>query len=362
MGTTGFWRDFIEDYYWNFINSTDTITAYHVAQGFLCAQDGYLTKIGMYWTQLAVSGDVDVLVCKVTPSGHPILDQVISRTTVARADLLTGTGSGGAGLPSVVETIVPITPTLLQAGQRYAVVFAVAGDHWLAGSDDDEPVLQGQFFVYQSGAWLVQAGVLKLRMYFAQWPSGRCVIDCQPLQLAGGIRTIDILGEMVIPGASNFVFECQIGGVWYRVDQNLDLSSLPALLPLRVVFVGTVDIMPLIRITYVRIKVRRAKTAFKFVSKTRNLGGNATKIVVTLRMSNFIEANHDCTVTVKTNGGVTTETADTVADTVLPTGQIERVCTFNIAAENDYYYIIDGAVASINSQFVVNQAEDIATA
>jgi len=79
-------------------------------------------------------------------------------------------------------------------------------------------------------------------------------------------------------------------------------------------------------------------------------------------MDGFNDAVHDCTVTVKTNGGVTTETADTVADTTLADGRIERVSTFNIAADNDYFYIIDGAVSSINTQFIVTDVEDIATA
>lgn len=360
--TSRFWRDFVDDFYWSNVRTTATVTAYHVANTFLMSQDTWVTKVGLYFSQLAVAGDVDVMVCEVDATGKPDIAKVMSRTTVARADLKVGTGSGGAGLPSVVETTVALTPTLLKAGKRYALVMAVQGDHWLAVSDADAQVVQGSFFAWQSDSWAVQTGTIKFRLYCAQWPTGRAVIDLTPLQLAGGIRSLDILGEVAVPGSSGLFFEVQVGGAWKQVNQDLDLSSLPAVLPIRAVFLGTTDIMPTIVVTQCKAKVSRSATAFKYISKTRALGGNAAKIEVRLRLEGFNDAVHDCTVTVKTNGGVTTETADTVADTTLADGRIERVCTFNIAADNDYFYVIDGAVSSINTQFIVTDVEDIATA
>jgi hypothetical protein len=360
--STAFWRDFVDDFYWSNVKTTSTLTAYHVGQTFLVSQDAWLSKVGLYFSQLAASGDVDIMICETDATGKPDITKVLSRTTVARASLQVGTGSGGAGLPSIVETAVTINPVLLKAGKRYGMVLAVQGDHWLAMSDEDAGVVQGACFAYQSGAWAVQTGVVKFRLYFGQWTTGRTVIDLQPLQLAGGIRSLDFLGEIAIPGATNFTFEVQIGGVWYPVDGSLDLSTLPAILPLRIVFLGSTDLMPSIFITQCRCKVARAATAFKYVSKTRALGGNAAKIVLKIRMDGFNDAVHDLTATVKTNGGLTTETADTVADVTLPDGRIERTATFNIAAENDYYYVLDGALSSINSQFVVTDIEEVATA
>jgi len=103
------------------------------------------------------------------------------------------------------------------------------------------------------------------------------VIDLTPLQLAVGIRSLDILGEVAVPGSSCLFFEVHVGGAWKQVNQDLDLSSLPAVLPIRAVFLGTTDIMPPIVVTQCKAKVSRSATAFKYISKTRALGGNASQ-------------------------------------------------------------------------------------
>lgn len=358
----GGWEDMCEDYYWDHIRSSSTVTAYHVAQTFLASQDMLVMKVGLYFSQAAASGDVDVMICETKQNGEPMLDRVVSKSTLTRAYIKLGTGSGGAGLPSVVESTVGMSAANLQAGKRYALVLAVKGDHWLACSDSDFGVFQGPSWAHQSGAWSALQGQFKARIYVASWADARMVVNLTPLQLAGGIRSLEFHGEVVMPGQTRVVYEVQVGGVWKPVDNDLDLSSLPAVLPCRAVFMGSRDLMPSIRLDRVNVHCRRQATALKYVSKTRALGSNAAKIVIDLIVDGFDDAVHDLTVTVMTNAGGTTETADTVADTTLLDGTILRRSTFNITADNDYFYVIDGTLASMNAQYVITQAEDVATA
>lgn len=358
----GCWKDFIDDVYWANIQTTVSVSAYHGAQVINVSQDGWLTKVGLFFTRLAATGDVDVIVCEADASGKPMIDRVVSRTTVLRADLKVGTGSGGAGLPSIVETVVPITPALLKAGKKYAVIQACKGDHWWAISDTDYPLLNGMFWVWQDGIWSQQTSVMKIRLYFAQWDTIRQVVDLAPLQLAGGIRSIDLLGEIATPGNSALDFEVQVSGVWKKIDNDLDLSSLPAVLPFRAVFLGTTDIMSAKRLTTVKAILSREALALKYVSNTRTLTGTASKVVIKARVAGYDEPNHDLSCVLKTNGGVTTETADTTVDETLADGQMDRIFTFNIVADDDYRYELTGAIASMESHYVVSQVEETATA
>lgn len=348
-------------WHWPFGHTTEVVTAYHLSNTFTASQDGWLTKIGLYFTQLDSAGDVDVLVVELDNAGRPMIDAVLSKTTLAYADINIGSGSGGAGLPSIVETEVPLDPVPLKAGERYGVILSVKGDHYCAIDDYGHQHLHGAFWVWSSGAWAIQTGAIKMKMYTAIFPETVTQLDLQPLSLAGGIRNIDILGESLEPGASAVSWQVQLGGVWYAIDDpNLDLSSLPALLPFRAVFNGSPDIAAGHRLATINVRCARSATAFHYVSDTRALLSNATTITVKALLTDFDETPHDLTCTVYTVGDTVTETADATADVTLPDGSIERTWTFNITADDDYHYELVGSTTSAENQFTVERVIDYA--
>ena len=100
--------------------------------------------------------------------------------------------AANAALPALVETPVPIVPTYLKSGRRYAIVLVTTGDHYVAMTNTDNGVVQGTFFVSTDGAFFAGNLVddMKMRLYYAKFSASRVVVELTPLQLAGGIRVI----------------------------------------------------------------------------------------------------------------------------------------------------------------------------
>jgi hypothetical protein len=159
-------------------------------------------------------------------------------------DIQVGAISTEVGLPSLVETKLPITPTFLTAGRRYAIVLVTTGDHYVAMTNTDNGVVQGTFFVSTDGAFFAGNLVddMKMRLYFARFERTRLSVELTALQLAGGILDLDVLHPGVTPPACRTDIEVQVNGAWVALDGEAngpDLSGLPALLPLRVTLTGT---------------------------------------------------------------------------------------------------------------------------
>lgn len=365
LRVTQFWIDTYLEPYWSTISSTATLNGQQVAQTFLNSQDGWLSQVGLFFSRKAAAGDVTLVVCE-TEFGMPNLNRVLSRTTIPVADIQVGANSGGAGLPSLVETKVAITPTYLVAGRRYAIVAITTGDHYVAMTNSDNGVVQGTFFVSTDGAFFAGNLVddMKMRLYFAKFKRTRVSIELTALQLAGGILDIDILNEGITPPACRTDFEVQVNGAWVPLDgapNGPNLTGLPAILPLRVTLTGTTDLMPGLGLTGSQAVVSRAKTSFTWVGKTRVLGSPTTSVKIVIDLQAFDEAQHDCTVSLRTGATLATvETADVVQDEVLPDGTIRRTSTFNIASASQYAVRIVGSTVSAANTFHVAELIEFA--
>jgi len=351
--------------YWDRVTTTTTLNGQQVAQTFLNSQDGWLSQVGLYFSRKAASGDVTVLVCE-TAFGMPDLQRVISRTTVPVASILTGSVSGGAGLPSLVETKVPITPTYLVAGRRYALVLVTTGDHYVAMTNTDNGVVQGTFFVSTDGAFFAGNLIddLKMRLYFAQFERSRLSVELAPLQLAGGILDLDILNEGITPPACRTDFEVQVNGAWVPLDaapNGPNLSGLPAILPLRATLTGTTDLMPGFSLPGSQVIVSRPKTAFTWVSEDKTLGSATTSIKIITDLQSYDETKHDCSVSLRTGSTLaTTETADVVEDETLANGTLRRTSVFNIASASKYQVRIVGSTTTAADLFLVSELIEFA--
>jgi hypothetical protein len=355
-----FWIDTYEEPYWDRVTTTATLNGQQVAQTFLNSQDGWLSQVGLYFSRKAATGDVTVLVTE-TAFGMPDLTRVLSRTTLPVEDIQVGALSTEAGLPSLVETRLPITPTFLTAGRRYALVLITTGDHYVAMSNTDNGVVQGTFFVSTDGAFFAGNLVddLKMRLYFAKFERPRLSVELTALQLAGGILDIDVLHPGVTPPACRLDVEVQVNGAWVALDGEAngpDLSGLPAILPVRMTLTGTTDLMPGFGLTGSQSVVSRPKTAFTWVSEARSLGSPTTSVKIVTDLQHFDETNHDCTVTLLTGAALEgSEAADVVEDVILADGTTRRTSIFNVPSVSDYAVKIVGSTVSAALPFLVGE-------
>ena len=355
-----FWIDTYEEQYWDRVTTTETINGQQVAQTFLNSQDGWLSQIGLYVSRKAAAGDVTVLVTE-TAFGMPDLSRVISRTTLPATNIQVGAVSTQAGLPSLVETRLAITPTFLTAGRRYAIVLITTGDHYVAMTNTDNGVVQGTFFVSTDGAFFAGNLVddLKLRLYFAKFERPRVSVELTAFQLAGGILDLDVLHPGVTPPACRIDIEVQVNGAWVALDgegNGPNLSGLPALLPVRMTLTGTTDLMPGFGLAGSQAVVTRPKTAFTWVSEARTLGSPTTSVKVVTDLQHFNDVTHDCTVTLLTGATLDgVEAADVVEDMVLPDGSVRRTSIFNVTSVSTYAVKIVGSTVSAAVPFLVGE-------
>ena len=137
------------------------------------------------------------------------------------------------------------------------------------------------------------------------------------------------------------------------------LANLPPMLPLRVTFVGTPDIMPGIRLDGSVATVSRLATAAKHVAVQKNVGAS-NKITVTARMRGFDPAHHSITFKIDRGPGVI-ELADLVNTKTLSDGMVEKVAVFNLAAPaTAYESSIEMTTNAPTRPFVVAHAIEVA--
>ena len=352
------WKDEVIEFYWSKVFSNFSHSGQHLAQCVFNSQAGWLTQIGLHFTRLAAAGDITVLVTQ-TDNGCPSDDKIIQRVNVPRANLLVGAPSKGLGLPGLVETKIPIPPTFLEAGQRYSIVIVTSADHYHAMCANAMPVLLGDFFHSGDGGHIfdTRGRLMKLNLYFAKFNATRVEVQLQPLQLAGGISSVEVLSEHVIPAATEIDFEVQIGGNWHAFaegDMSPDFSTNPALLPFRMVMRGTADLMPGISITPSEVTLSSHKNTFRHISQPVTLGSPTTHVKMMAVLAGFVAANHTCTATLIATGGAN-ELPDVVGDLTLADGTIQRTFTFNTASLTTFKVQIDGATNGAGDLFHISQ-------
>lgn len=306
-----YWVDTFEESYTESRVVTEAVSGHISGQTFLSAQAGWLTSVYLPLTKVAETGDIHVMVCETT-AGGPDYKRVIARATVAAADLKV--------LP--IKTRVPVNPTYI-AGGLYAVIWATAGNHFMALTTGNK-YLEGSFFQSTDGAWF-QGDLTRdvpLELGFAEFASPRTEVQMQPITLENGIANIDILAETITPPGTALYHEVQVNSVWQRLDGNtLNLfSGLPALLPYRIVFVGTTDIQPSLTLGAAStVTAWRPRTDFKQVSPAIDLTTECDEVEIRVEVENWDDARHDvnCKLLVGENYA-TTVTSSVVEDRDLP--------------------------------------------
>ena len=266
---------------------TNTVTGTQVAETWLQGQNLWLDAVGIWFTRLAAAGSANIAIVEVSQYGLPDLTKVIGQTTLLRENMKLNQ-----------ETVVPLQPTFLQAGKRYALVITTAADHWVAVVPGQQ-FTQGTFFYVLDGAY-AQGDAFKdlwMRLYRCQFNTARAVINLNPLQLPGGILAIDLIAGTIVPDGTNLSYEIQVGSTWYNltdVDKYMlgQGGTIPPLLPMRAVFMGTIDCMPAINLADSSVYVSRPDVYARHVTTTRTLAAGSTKIRVSERYEAFDPVYH----------------------------------------------------------------------
>lgn len=283
------WRrvfiDTVAEPYWDVATVESAQTGSIIGDVFLAANTFWATKIGVPLSRVAATGDVTVALCEVGTNGQPDEKRIIVQTTVAAANLQ---ASG--------ETAFPIRPTLLQGGRQYAAIVITSGNHYVKTVSGGK-YGQSQLFYKPdtSPAWVpIANGDLVFSIYGASFSETRVEVPLEPFQLAGGITSLRIMAAKIVPTGTRLTFETQITGQWKSLD-NGDIDALqgsPAMVAVRMVFVGTSDLMPGIDLTQTEWETQRAALALTHVSKAHAPGVNTNNVVVSFQASNYSAAKH----------------------------------------------------------------------
>lgn len=277
---TKFWLTSYTQTYWGAVPVPHTVQGSTLAQTLLMAQTGWITSVEFYVTHADAAGGLTVLFAECDGSGQPDTARVI-----ARADLAASAMQGG-------WLRVPFTdPALVESGKRYAVILATGASHRVGYTRGTE-YTQGILMYRQDGQWLSEGSAdrdLMLRLNFARFTTPRAIIQLQPLQLAGGIRDIGINYDGATPPGTRLTFEYQsASGVWLPIsDEREPAFGGMALLPLRAVFTGTLDLMPAARLAQSEVRVQRFGSAFHHTSTARTLASPSSDIRVRLLLEDF---------------------------------------------------------------------------
>lgn len=294
-----YWITTYDEAYWDSIVVEHTISGQQIAQTFLNGQDGWLTSIGLYFTQKASTGNVTVMLCEVA-HGAPNPEAVIAISTLNVADIKVSANG-------TVETKVAIPPTFVENGKRYGVVLTTGGNHYVAMANGTQ-YAQGSFFYTLDGAYMQGTAEkdMMFSLYYARFNKTRTVVELKSMSLSGGITDIDLQSQMAIPGSCSLTFQVQVAGVWHSLDNvaegNTPLYSLPPLLPFRAVFVGTTDVQPALALDQSRLQYSRPRTSFKHISSNYILAASSDSFKVIVTLENYYETNHNLNCALLLNG------------------------------------------------------------
>lgn len=327
--------------------ATTALNGSILAQTVLVPNAMWLTEVGIFLTQVAAGGDVNIVVSE-TIGGKPNLSRTLAMVTVAQADL--------EAYPN--ESRIAIPPVFLAGGQRYAISVITQGNHRLAlvsGGDNT----QGTLFYGQDSGFRVHSNAsdLMFTLYTASFTTTRTEVMLQAVSLAGGLTDIRLVAQHLIPKGCELFYEIQPtgAGAWYPLgDSTLWLANAPNLVNLRAVMLGTKDLAPALLLTDNAWTVSRSGNSLVFVSTTRVVA-ETTSVVLSALVHNWDQANHTLTPKIIID---VTEYSAAVTTYVTEDGARRFKYTFNIPATTSYKIKLSGTKAAGAQPFSVVELID----
>jgi len=399
-----FWRDEVDLPYWSKIHTDFSHSGNHVVQTFLNSQDGWLSGLTVFSHKanffqpltLVVSGCDDQGVpdhdghglrrvildaTSIQPCyGTPILagDILAEKVVVVSTGAFRTTQTVYQKIPLYVSPVrINFPPVFLRAGQRIAIHLHSTSDHSFSICDRDDALQVHQGHMWHSDGsrlvMIVTLGVpksLRFLAHFCTWgrwgdqpsPAGglRYDINLQPLQLAGGIGSVDVLAEAIVPPATELSYGVQPtgSGVWTQFGADPDTPSFPgnvALYQFRATFVGTTDLMPGLSLTNSQVKlVGGMLPDFHHISTMITVGTPTNNIKVILKLHAFDAGHETVTPYIKPSGVGRVSFGSQVTET-LDNGDIMNTYTFTVSSVTNFQIEIDGHTDGTTTPFVVAQ-------
>jgi hypothetical protein len=269
------------------------------------------------------------------------------------------------------------SPVYLEAGKRYSFHLGSQSDHQFAVSIDPScySVHHGDFWEYDGSAWfrVVTGGprTLRFMLHYLVWgqygqntPTGqlRYDVEMQPLSLTGGIQSVDILAEHIIPSATDLSYALFLNNQWQPFDSNPNnptpLNSSVQLARLKIVFTGTTDLMPGVSLTNSQVKLTgTTQNQFYHISTNVARGSpTVTGLQVITNSTNFVPAHHTLNCFIHTTAR---QTATTIPPPVLlsdgVTTQHVWQFTTGVTSVSNYQVELSGGTDGTGDNFVVNQ-------
>ncbi len=180
---------------------------------------------------------------------------------------------------------------------------------------------------------------LWFKLYRCKFKSARATVTLTPLQLSGGILSLDILAGCVVPAGCNLSYEIQVGSDWYNILEADGYTlgqggTIPPLLPLRAVFNGSVDCMPAINLIDSSVIASRPDTWARHISQTRTLPVESDQIRVLDRYEFFDPIYHTASCKLRIGADFGTEVNPSSTTTTIDPidGSYERTYVFNLGA------------------------------
>ncbi|WP_336810937.1 hypothetical protein [Bosea sp. MMO-172] len=296
--------------WWTYENTEVGLNGSVYAQSFLNAQPFIATAIELDFEKVGATGDVTVMLCTCSAIGAPDFGQVIAHVTKARDALVVGWN----------EFVIDYT--LLEAGKRYAIVTVTTGNHsiWCTGANK---FTGGTRFACTDGVF--QQGDLSADFAFrvrgARMRQPRTEIAFDPVALAGGMTDVEMVMKSWAPGGTALEWQFRPSGQpnWYPIEDDYPggghpLASLPALIELKLVMLGTADLAPMVVVdNKLKCRVGRNSDEAVLVSKVVNFGLSATQIVTQYLLDAFDDTIHDFTPQVIVGATTYPATATTVS-------------------------------------------------
>jgi hypothetical protein len=298
--------------YWSYYTTTYGVNGSIYGQSFLNSQQCIATSVDLYFTRVDTDGDVHLFICECDVTGAPQFDNVLANSTVTANQLHAN-----------AWVKFSFTPTMLDAGKRYAWFTVTVGNHAISTVKDNK-YAQGTLFWSTDGAWSQGDPQYDFAFHLnvAQFASTRATVNFTPLSCPGGMSEIQLLYNGWAPPGTSLAWEIQKVGetAWTSIltptnpRANNPLTGLPPQCALRATFVGTTDLMPAIILDITaREAAMRMRGDFVAVSKSQSFGLSTTSISTVSVIYNYDPHHHSFTGKISIGGTVYPADTTTIA-------------------------------------------------
>lgn len=221
-----------------------------------------------------------------TAYGAPVLDRVICEGSFRDDTAFASTGT-------TTDVHVDLEyPVLLEPKKSYAFII-LADSAWYPYYNANQDNKGGVFYTQDGQFWTSDLPKdLCYTLRFADFgEQAEHVIELNPLSLSGGIASISLKTAAEIDQSANLKFQVSINDQWRDIDIISELENLPPYTPIRAVFQGNKNVMPLLNVEQSQITAFRPATELNFISDDRYEGSSGT-VKVTYEVTGYNDEYH----------------------------------------------------------------------